>query len=146
MKSWRLLFLLFLVPLHSPAQNDFSGSWKGHLTQGAGGYTPEYEFELYLVQKGTQITGRSYVKTGRIYAVMELKGEVVDGQWVHFTETHILDNWKYEDMDWCYKEARLKLTFDGKRKRLEGPWTGLTASHSSCIPGEISLAKQVPRA
>ncbi|MCB0568274.1 MAG: hypothetical protein KDC66_00845 [Phaeodactylibacter sp.] len=140
------VLLFFLIPVAAAAQYDFSGSWAGKLTQNEGGYTPEYDFELYLVQKGKHITGRSYVKTGRIHAVMELHGEVVDGKWVNLTETRILDNWKYDDMDWCYKTIRLRLFTDGKRQRLEGGWSGTTGSHADCVPGEISLAKQVPRA
>ncbi len=146
MKHWRLLWLLSLLPLSAPAQYDFSGSWTGKLTQKEGGYTPEYEFELYLVQKGKKISGRSYVKTGRIHAVMELTGTVVDGNSIRLTETRILENWKYDDMDWCYKEITLRLATDGRRRRLEGYWTGITGAQAVCIPGEIFLARQIPRA
>ena len=143
MKLW-LAFALFALPLGASAQKDFSGVWKGTLTQESGGFAPVYEFELYLKQKGNTVTGRSYVAIGSIYAVMDLKG-FLDGNTVHLTETNIVQNWKREDMEWCYKKADLTLYTSGKQMKLEGPWTGNTGQ-SECIPGKIYLKKEVPRA
>ena len=50
------------------AQQDLNGYWKGKITQEDGGYTPEYLFELFIIQKGDSITGRSYVSIDSIYA------------------------------------------------------------------------------
>ena len=143
MKVWFVIVLL-TWPLWAGAQNDFSGVWKGTLTQDPGGFAPVYEFELYLKQKGDKVAGRSYVAIGAIYAVMDLEG-MVEGNTVHLTETNIAKNWKREDMEWCYKKADLTLYVKGKQLKLEGPWTGNTGQ-SECIPGKIYLKKEVPRA
>ena len=143
MKLW-IFIALFFLPLLATAQKSFTGVWKGSLTQDPGGFAPVYEFELYLKQKGSKVTGRSYVAVGSIYAVMDLEG-VVEGNTVHWAETNIVNNWKREDMEWCYKKADLTLSVQGKQIKLEGPWTGHTGS-SECIPGKIYLKKEVPRA
>lgn len=142
----RFLFAVFLfaLPFFAGAQKNFSGVWKGTLTQEAGGFAPVYEFELYLKQKGNTVTGRSYVAIGSIYAVMDLKG-VLEGSTVHLTETNIVEHWKREDMEWCYKKADLTLYIQGKEVKLEGPWSGNTGQ-SECIPGKIYLKKEAPRA
>lgn len=143
MKLW-FYALLFFFPLLASAQKDFSGVWKGTLTQEPGGFAPVYEFELYLRQDGNKVTGRSYVAIGSIYAVMDLKG-VQEGNTVHLTETNIVNNWKREDMEWCYKKADLTMYIQGKQVKLEGPWSGNTG-HNDCIPGKIYLKRDVPRA
>ncbi|MCO6479065.1 MAG: hypothetical protein J5I94_20690 [Phaeodactylibacter sp.] len=143
MRFWFAVVLLAL-PFCAICQKDFSGAWKGTLTQEPGGFAPVYEFEIYLRQKGNTVTGRSYVAIGSIYAVMNLKG-VLEGNTVHLTETSIVENWKRDDMEWCYKKADLILYIQGKDLKLEGPWTGNTGQ-SECIPGKIYLKKEAPRA
>ncbi len=143
MKLWFAL-ILWALPLLAAAQDNFSGVWKGTLTQDPGGFAPVYDFELYLKQKGNKVTGRSYVAIAEIHAAMDLKGEVV-GNVLYFTETNIVEHWKREDMEWCFKQAGLTLAIQGKQMKLEGPWTGNTG-FGECIPGKIYLKKQVPRA
>ncbi len=143
MKGW-ICALLFWLPFGVSAQAGFSGSWQGYLTQGKGGYASKYDFELYLIQRGDKVTGRSYVRLGRVFAVMELKGQISGGDVLHFTETRLVDYWKPEDIEWCYKKASLRLTVKGKNWQLEGPWTGHTGD-DECVPGVIVLSKQVPR-
>ncbi len=145
LRKARCFIFLLLIPLSAWAQPDLSGSWKGHLTQGEGGYAPQYEFELYLQQNGRSLAGRSYVSVGRIFAVWELKGEFVNDKQIRIYETRLVDHWKYEGMEWCHKQAQLTLFTEGRQMRLEGPWTGNTGT-SDCIPGKISLKKEAPRA
>lgn len=142
--KWRIAILLWGAPLLAAAQHDFSGVWKGTLTQDPGGFAPVYDFELYLRQDGHKVSGRSFVAIGDIHAVMDLQGEVI-GNTLHFKETNIVQHWKREDMEWCYKQAGLTLSGQGKQTRLEGPWRGNTG-FSDCIPGKIYLKKAPPRA
>ena len=143
MKFWLLLAFLAL-PALVEAQKDFSGVWKGTLTQDPGGFAPVYDFELYLKQEGGKVKGRSYVRIGSIYAVMELEG-VLEVNTVHLTETDIVKHWKRQDMEWCYKKADLTLYHQGKQLKLEGPWSGNTGQNE-CIPGNIYLKKEPPQA
>ena len=79
----RWLFFVILVFLTVPvfSQTNVSGLWRGHNTQEAdGSYSSEYDFEIYLNQKGNAIIGRSYATVGNIYAEMEIVGELVDGK------------------------------------------------------------------
>jgi hypothetical protein len=146
MRYWIALIVIIWCPCWAGAQADFSGSWSGYLTQGRGGYAPRYDFELYLKQQGRRVTGRSYVRLEGIYAIMELRGEIGEDQVLRFTETRMIDNWKPDDIDWCYKRASLRLTGKGTSRQLEGPWSGFTEQDSECVPGVIVLKKQVPRA
>ncbi len=140
-----LLTTLLLLPVLLSAQYDFSGTWEGELTQGEGGYAPVYEFQIELKQEGLSITGTTYVEIGKIYAKMRLKGRLIGNKAIHWEETEIIDHWKYDNMEWCYKSADLFLITTGDEERLEGPWRGNTG-HSECIPGKIILKRKVPRA
>jgi len=141
----QLLMALLLLPLMACAQYDFSGTWKGKLTQGEGGYAPVYSFTLHLKQDGMKISGRTYVEVGKIYAEMEFEGRLIGDKAIHWEETKILRNWKYDHMEWCYKTADLFLITTGEEAKLEGPWRGNTG-HSECIPGKIILKRTSPRA
>ncbi len=145
MKMKSLLLLFFILPAWVQAQYDFTGTWEGTLTQDTGGYAPEYQFKLFLKQEGTSITGRSYVKLGKIFAEMKLKGQLIGNKAIHWEETKIIDHWKYENMEWCYKQANLFIVSEGKEVKLEGPWSGHTGV-SECIPGKIMLKRVSPRA
>lgn len=100
--------------------------------------------ELYLTQKGVQITGRSFVYFDHVYAEMQLEGEFKDGILV-FRESKLLAYKKLEKMEWCLKGAILTLIKSGNPWKLEGAWTGNT-SFGPCIPGKIYLKKAIPRA
>ena len=145
--AMKLFYLLLLLafPAVTQAQYDFTGTWTGTLTQNTGGYAPEYEFTLYLQQEGKKITGRSYVKYGNIFAEMKLEGQLVGDKAIHWEESKIIDHWKHENMEWCYKEATLFIVAQGKEDKLEGPWSGNTGD-AECIPGKIMLRRTSPRA
>lgn len=138
-----LLLLAFARPALS--QVNFTGSWKGTLTQDAGGFRSNYRFELYLVQKGNQLTGRSYVSVENIHATLEITGEVIDGKQVRFKETRFVNASDLQNMEWCYKSGVLQLKKWGGSLKLEGTWAGVT-SFGKCIPGKIYLTLQRPQA
>lgn len=144
MKTIVFLILIFFVnPLI--AQPDVVGKWLGTTTQNEGGYRTSYDFELYLHQNGTEITGRSYVYVEKIYAEMNLKGQIQKDGSIQITETKLLDYKEFEGMEWCIKDMELKLSRFKKTWIMEGNWKGQT-SFGSCIPGRIFLKKIVPRA
>ncbi|MFN7116399.1 MAG: hypothetical protein ACK4TA_06330 [Saprospiraceae bacterium] len=125
----------------SPTVNGF---WRGKITQDKGGIRPEYGMEMYLTQKGTKVTGRSFVYFDKVYAEMALEGEFKDGKTLVFKETKITAYKRLDGMEWCLKGAVLSLVKSGNAWRLEGPWTGNT-SFGPCIPGKILLKKSIPR-
>lgn len=120
-----------------------TGCWRGKITQNQGGIRPEYLMELYLTQKGTKVTGRSFVYFDKVYAEMQLEGEFKNGVFV-FKENKILTYKKLDSMEWCMKGAILNLIKSGNPWKLEGAWTGNT-SFGACIPGKIYLKKSIPR-
>lgn len=121
-----------------------TGYWQGKITQDKGGIRPEYGMELYLTQKGTKVTGRSFVYFDKVYAEMQLEGEFKDGKTLIFKETKINAYKRIDGMEWCLKGAILNLIRSGNSWRLEGNWTG-TTSFGPCIPGKIFLKKSIPR-
>jgi hypothetical protein len=143
--NW-LLFTLWM-PFFSVSggQTDLSGSWKGILTQDQGGYRVKYAFEIYIIQKGNLISGRSYVSVDNIHAELEIKGEVSkDGATLRFHETRFVQFTRLENLEWCYKSALLEVRKVGKEWRLEGRWQGV-ASMGPCVPGKIFLTRIPPR-
>lgn len=139
------IWALLLVVSTLLAQNELTGSWTGNLTQGPGGYTEDYEFELQLVQRGDQISGRSFVKYEDIYAIMLLEGTLDEDNVLRIKETQMLKNRKHENMMWCYKTATLYFIKNGSEWKLEGDWAGKT-DQGDCVPGKIYLKKAVNRA
>ena len=123
------------------------GTWRGVITQDAGGYASEYKFELFLVQEDNKsFSGRSYVSLEDIHATMEVQGELIGNQTFTFKEIKIIDELSKEGMEWCYKNGFLILSQEDNIIKLEGPWSGKTKDGSSCIAGEILLKRVSPRA
>jgi hypothetical protein len=143
----RIMMFLICTFLCYPifAQSDISGKWLGTTTQNEGGYRTSYDFELYLHQDGSVITGRSYVYVEKIYAEMILKGKINKNGSVDIVETKLVDYKEFEGMEWCIKNMKLNLNSSTNTWTLEGNWEGNT-SFGSCIPGKIYLKKIVPRA
>ncbi len=144
-----LTFLFFVLVFSSYAQNTNSknkltGEWKGKITQNEGGIREEYNFELYLVQNGNKITGRSYAYFDDVYVIIELKGSAKSGTVVLLEELKIVEHRKYENMEWCIKKMQLIHKYEGDEAKLEGFWQGKSAA-GECIPGKIYLTKQILR-
>ncbi|HMO41018.1 MAG TPA: hypothetical protein PKC76_03070 [Saprospiraceae bacterium] len=144
---WLLILWLYAgtVGLLTAQSEPFTGYWRGVITQDEGGFRPEYGMELYLIQKGDKVTGRTFVYFENVYAEMELEGEVLAGKILQFRETKITAAKRVEGMEWCLKQAVLTLMKTGDPWRLEGAWNGAT-SFGPCIPGKILLRKGIPRA
>ncbi|MBK7870289.1 MAG: hypothetical protein IPJ74_06160 [Saprospiraceae bacterium] len=139
------LFSCILTVGFSQKDIDLSGCWRGKITQDQGGFRPEYGMELYLTQKGNQITGRSFVYFDKYYAEMELEGQVLGNKIIQFRETKVSAFKKVDTMEWCVKQAVLTLIKSGNPWKLEGAWNGAT-QFGPCIPGKIFLKKSIPRA
>lgn len=127
------------------AQADFSGLWTGVITQDEGGYKSEYKFELYLYQEGTKVHGRSYVYDEGLHAVMELRGNIYNGNLLHFQEGKMVDFTVVEDMEWCIKRGDLMLKSGWRKEYITGVWKGIS-SVGDCIPGKIKLERETARA
>lgn len=138
-------FLMFISFNFCYAQQGVNGYWKGKITQEDGGYIPEYAFELYIVQEGDSISGRSYVYVDSIYAEMNLSGKLHSGIYLEMKDERIIDHEELQGMEWCIKRYQLILKQRDSTFHLEGYWQGET-SFSNCVPGKIYLQKKVPRA
>jgi len=144
MKLFFTILMIFTLNL-CLAQQNLNGYWKGKITHEDGGYIPEYTFELFLIQKGDSITGRSYVYVDSIYAEMNLRGQLHSGVYLEMKDELIIDHQELLGMEWCIKKYQLMLKERDSTLHLEGHWQGET-SFSDCIPGRIYLKKKVPRA
>ena len=131
MKLFFNLLLVFSVGFCS-AQQDLNGYWKGIITQEDGGFIPEYSFELFIIQNGDKISGRSYVYVDSIYAEMNLSGEIHSGVYLELKDEKILDHQELLGMEWCIKKYQLLLKQRNSVMYLEGHWQGET-SFSTCV-------------
>lgn len=124
---------------------DISGRWEGRITQKEGGYKADYSIVLTLYQKGTKITGQSFVYVDDISATMEIEGKLRAGVLFQYKETKLTDFTKLEHMEWCLKNGQLIFKQEGNKLKLEGYWQG-ESPDGPCIPGEVFLEKVTPRA
>jgi hypothetical protein len=145
MKSFFILLVFVLPAIGVAAQPNVSGLWKGAITQNQGGYRPNYDFEIFLNQKGNKVSGRSYVFVDNIYAVVELAGEFTGANTLRIKETRIVDSKKTDGLEWCIKIYDLTFSKAGGGVKLSGPWTGQTPS-GPCIPGTVTLTRKIARA
>lgn len=144
MKAIATLICAFLA-VTCFAQSGYSGQWKGTISQNSGGYRPQYEFEIYLRQKGNKLSGRSYVFVENIYAVVELAGEITGPNTIRIVETRIVDSKKTAGLEWCIKTYSLTRSKSGNTVKLSGPWTGHT-NGTPCISGVVTLSRKEIRA
>lgn len=145
MKYYTILLVFAWSVFGVAAQPNVSGLWKGSITQNQGGYRPNYDFEIYLNQKGNKISGRSYVFVDKIYAVVELSGEFTGANTIRVRESRIVDSKKTDGLEWCIKTYDLTFSKAGGVVKLSGPWTGQTPS-GPCIPGTVVLTRKFARA
>lgn len=131
-----LSWLLSVVNVH--AQADFSGLWKGDITQNDGGYKTSYNFELFLYQDGKRVWGRSYVTADTLHAEMEIEGVIYNNEYLKFEEQRIVTYTIIPELEWCIKKGHLIL----KGNKISGIWEGNT-SFSDCIPGRIEMKRTV---
>lgn len=67
---------------------------------------------------------------------MKLEGQLVGDKVIYWEESRIIDYWKYENMEWCYKEVMFFIVVQGKEDKLEGFWSG-NIGDLECIFGKI---------
>ena len=128
---------------------DVSGHWEGTITRDeGGGKRTVYVMDLDLNQKGKELNGISYLHfdngTKKYNAKMEVKGKV-NGSYVKYLETKLLNADSIPNADWCIKKADLIHRIQNSSPTLEGIWEGVT-SFGECVPGRIFLQKKLPKA
>ena len=141
-----MLFLVLLISYcYGLSQNapGLNGRWLGKLTQVDGGFSDEYDFELYIITKGDHYTGRTYVEVPDVLGVMSFSGKL-RAKTFYLNEEELLFSRKPEDMSWCFKRMQLRLVKHDGQWHLEGPWQG-RSKYGNCQPGWVSLVKEVPK-
>jgi hypothetical protein len=121
-----------------------SGKWTGRLTQGVGGISKSYVYEIELELNGNQIKGTGVIKTGSNFGYFKISG-TLEGNKVRLKDVEITNEKIRERAAWCIKNMPLQFLFKNGTYRLEGPWTGYT-SKGDCSPGRIYLEKSAIRA
>ena len=140
---FNIVLTFSLFHLTNPKQS-VAGTWKGHLIQKLGTHSAAYEFEIYLIQKGNIVQGRSYIMVDDKTATMEIIGELHGGIYLQLVETKIIYSDSQLGMEWCLKKLNLLLKKEKNKWTLAGLWDGKT-SFSDCGPGKIKLKKIQPR-
>lgn len=126
---------------------ELEGKWQGKLYQEDFKeiLSEEYDFELHIEVKGTQITGNSFIGVGNNYAKISFSG-VLNGLDVDLREIEIEDSSIKENYLWCIKKMQLEFDFEAGRYVLKGKWSGITGEGSICRPGRIKVYKKTIRA
>ena len=138
-----LIFFFLFVQLSLSAQIVLEGQWSGTITKDLYPGSEIFDFDLIIKRNGAQIEGQSIVRSGNLFATMEITG-TISGDVVYFKETKITDSKEPDTMEWCLKNAHLYLKFKEGIPYLEGMWEGYT-SFKTCSPGKISLSRPVVR-
>jgi len=132
-------------PPVKPLETDLNGLWVGELLQNEGGIADKFEFSMQLHQNGIFMKGTAFVRFQGIWAEMKLSGfQQQNGSW-KLTETEILRSQKPDDLSWCMKKYKLRVTFTANGISLHGPWWG-NSGFGPCIPGSVRLKKKVKSA
>ncbi len=125
--------ILFFFSASSIAQN-FSGNWKGVLTQD--GKPGSFSYKMEIIQSGEMISGTSVSESedGKATAVFSFHG-IVNEDEIFFQE---LEQLEPDGVSWCLKSARLKEKLLDGNVILEGNWTA-----KGCTPGKLVLEQEV---
>lgn len=142
MKVFFCVLLLFLLTKSSFPQN-VSGKWYGKLTQGPGGYSELYDFELNLFQK-RNIRGDSYAYFKDSVAIRIGLYGYLDGDTIRLSESKDLISEDKVPFNWvaCIKNINLKYRKEENDEFLEGSWDGVSKNEGNpCAPGKVLLAR-----
>ncbi len=140
------LILFFLLSLSLSAQTpSLSGQWKGKIYQTNGSVKTEYDIDIYLHHLPDKIEGRSYIYADDIYAEIKIAGTLTKESLFEFRDIEIIQSKQGQEMSWCMKKVRLKLSTSDTTWELKGNWTGKN-EYSQCNPGTIVLRKVTNRA
>lgn len=122
---------------------DIGGKWYGKISQGPGGYSTLYDFDLDLnAKKNIQGESDAYIKNVLKIRIL-LRGNMrKDSVILHERFAGIQE--EYVPPDWvaCIKNLRLKYFYENGIEFLRGSWDGISKEDfSPCIPGNIVLTR-----
>ncbi|MEO6915810.1 MAG: hypothetical protein ABI151_09320 [Chitinophagaceae bacterium] len=141
------VILLLLLATHASYAQDYSGIWRGVLTQEPGGCFPEYYIELQLEHDGGIINGTSYdYYDSSKFVKLQFSGRLnTSTKRMVIMENEVLRVQIPKDCVPCIKTYDLTWHMEGKNEMLLGTWTGKEMSRGlACPPGKITLSK-VPK-
>lgn len=147
LQLYLLLLILSATLVALPATlvaEDLNGIWKGTLTQGPGGCSPQYFLELQLNFADNRITGKAYDYTDKSHFVkMSFSGR-------YNPQTHrlvLIENKVMQenipvDCAPCMKTYDLTYSKKGDEELLTGDWKGnISGRRTVCPPGKILLSR-----
>ncbi|MCS7077699.1 MAG: OmpA family protein [Bacteroidia bacterium] len=136
------LHIVFYATFLFAQQADFSGEWVGKLYQEAGGVSPEYNFQMSLIQQGDRVKGATYIELPNmkdVFATIKLRG-TVKGNQLFFEEYQIMKEKTLPNMQYCLKKGTLTFSIAEDKCQLKGSWTGYS-NFGPCVPGTIIVFK-----
>lgn len=138
-----LLLLTAVVSglLISRAAPDYTGIWRGYITQeSALALATDYHFMLTLRHSGAdEIRGRSEIRLWedqQVFGTMELVGSF-NGNELNLEETEITREQIYVYARWCLKNMHLYYSIEDGKEILRGTWNSSACSG----PGEVYLER-----
>jgi outer membrane protein OmpA-like peptidoglycan-associated protein len=144
LKTLLLCSLLLSSAAAQPLSQTLLGTWHGITTQPNGvAAVPNFSFWIEFRQDpngGLTARTRCEVPGYDYYAIMDAKVSLLANNDVHVTETRILQNKLYPQLEWCLKTLRLHYNPATNTASLKGSYSG-TSSTGSCDPGDATLFK-----
>ena len=145
-----LLLILFCCFFTGVATSqDFSGVWRGKLTQAPGGCYPEYFIEIQIQHSAVQLAGTTYdyYDTTR-YVKLNFNGKVnMTTKRMVLMEEKVLRYSIPPNCVPCIKTYDLTLTKLGNEEVLSGTWDGvMMGTKETCPRGRVTLRRVVESA
>ncbi|TKB98887.1 hypothetical protein [Pedobacter cryophilus] len=157
----KFLLVLIFIPYLATGQN-LNGFWKGKITQDTGGYAPDYNLEVNIVQKKNYLSGETKAYLGKI--VIERLGFYgyikKDSVYLFESEQALIENVQPPEYKPCVKNFVLTYKKDvNGNEILFGRWDGIGLKNNTkmdnnlidslgfilddpeCIPGLVYLSK-----
>lgn len=146
MKTFRLLFLLVIVPAISQAQHSLTGLWAGTLTNDSSTIRREQSFELALTEYRGKVYGYSrstfIVHDTLFYTMKRIKGKI-DGDVCEIKDDEIISSNFPGRTD---KGVKVTITFRQRQEdttwHLDGNWKTNKTKNFYSISGGITLRSE----
>ncbi len=140
-----LLFLIFGLTQQGFSQKGLEGVWEGTITIGGIYSNHTLPIQIYLTVNGSQVEGRSYVKTGEETTIqMHLQGRLYRDNSIQLTEVEFVGDAFNEYFPKFNRQYQLIWKRDLWNAGLNGYWQEVTdrTFHKFRQRGRLTLTKQ----
>lgn len=145
MKLYLSLLLLLFANLSFAQRLNISGYWQGKMNHYENGKLVELDIEIYLVQDGKYLIGKSSIYDQNMLEERDLKGKVYRDLSMDINDILFHEIKNTNKLESCAKNYQFLIEERfGEAIKLEGWWQG-KKDMSTCEKGLITLTKVEPR-